>query len=150
MLLHDVDSTKGATSQKDAFHHITIVLSCAETPKSLNPCNGHLLHVLVKFKAQSRQSAKLFLQSSELGLPQPLTRSRLCPPPPRFWGRGTLAGERGVGRVPIQTRGHTLWYSLHIRTLWFKVILNLYIHGRNLLKVTSGVALERTSLASTS
>ncbi len=26
-------------------------------------------------------------------------------------GRGTLAGERGVGRVPIPTRGHTLWYS---------------------------------------
>jgi hypothetical protein len=59
---------------------------------------------------QSRQSAKLFLQSSELGLPQPLTRRRVfSPPPPRFWGeRGTLAGERGVGKVPIPTRGHTL------------------------------------------
>ncbi len=39
---------------------------------------------------QSRRSAKLFLQSSELGLPLPLKR-------------------RGVGRVPIPTRGHTLW-----------------------------------------
>jgi hypothetical protein len=28
---------------------------------------------------QSRQSAKLFLKSSELGLPQPLTRRRVCP-----------------------------------------------------------------------
>ncbi len=37
--------------------------------------------------------------------------------PPRFWGGGTLASERGVGRVPIPTRGHTLWYSLYIRTL---------------------------------
>jgi hypothetical protein len=37
---------------------------------------------------QSRQSAKLFLNSSELGLPRPLTR----------WG-------------------HTLWYSLYIHTL---------------------------------
>jgi hypothetical protein len=35
------------------------------------------------------------------------------PSPPRFWGRGTLAGEREVGRVPIPTRGHTLWYSLY-------------------------------------
>ncbi len=26
------------------------------------------------------------------------------PPPPRFGGRGTLAGERGDGRVPIPTR----------------------------------------------
>jgi hypothetical protein len=24
----------------------------------------------------------------------------------------------GVGRVPIPTRGHKLWYSLYIRTLW--------------------------------
>ncbi len=39
---------------------------------------------------QSRQSAKLFLQSSELGLPQPLN------PPPRFWGEGhTRWRERG-------------------------------------------------------
>jgi hypothetical protein len=32
--------------------------------------------------AQSRQSAKLFLQSSELELPHPLSRRRVCPPPP--------------------------------------------------------------------
>ncbi len=37
--------------------------------------------------------------------------------PPRFWGRVTLAGERGVGRVPIPARGHTLWYSLYIYVL---------------------------------
>ncbi len=40
------------------------------------------------------------------------------PPPPGSGGKGTLAGERGVGKVPIPTRGHTLWYSLYIRTLW--------------------------------
>ncbi len=42
-------------------------------------------------------------------------------PSPGSGGRGTLAGERGVGRVPIPTRGQTvrtLWYSLYIRTLW--------------------------------
>jgi hypothetical protein len=59
-----------------------------------------------RHKATTQQSAKLFLQSSELGLPQPLTRRRVCPPV-----------ERGVGRVPIPTRGQTLWYSLYIRTL---------------------------------
>ncbi len=53
-----------------------------------------------------------FLQSSELGLP-PTPQSQVAgerpPPPPPFGsgGRGTLAGERGVGRVPISTRGHT-------------------------------------------
>jgi hypothetical protein len=48
--------------------------------------------------AQSRQNAKLFLQSSELGLPQPLTRRRVCPTPPLVPGGGahSLARE-GVG-----------------------------------------------------
>jgi hypothetical protein len=41
---------------------------------------------------QSRKSAKLFLKSSELGLPQPLTRRRVCPPP-RFWGESPNADE---------------------------------------------------------
>ncbi len=41
---------------------------------------------LILLGAQSRQSAKLFLQSSELGLPQPLTRRRECPP--WLWGEG--------------------------------------------------------------
>jgi len=48
-------------------------------------------------RVQSRQSAKLFLQSSELGLPQPLARRRVTVPPPRSGGRGTLACERGRG-----------------------------------------------------
>jgi hypothetical protein len=66
---------------------------------------------------QSRQSARLFLQSSELGLPLPLTRRRVCPSP-GSGGRGTLAGERGVGRVPILTRGYTLWYSVYLHTVF--------------------------------
>jgi hypothetical protein len=71
------------------------------------------------------QSAKLFLQSSELGLPQPLTRRRVCPlPSPRSGGRGTLAGERRVGRVPSPTRGHTRWYSLYICTLCTALSVN--------------------------
>ncbi len=46
--------------------------------------------------SQSGQSAKLFLQSSELGLPQPLTRRRSCPP--FGWGGGTHAlASGGVG-----------------------------------------------------
>ncbi len=40
------------------------------------------------------------------------------PPPLGSGGRGTLAMERVVGRVPIPARGHTLWYSLYICTLW--------------------------------
>jgi hypothetical protein len=48
-----------------------------------------------------------FLQSSELGLP-PTPHPQASVPPPLGSGvRGTLAGEIGVGRVPIPTRGHT-------------------------------------------
>jgi hypothetical protein len=39
------------------------------------------VHVVLKYP-QRRQSAKLFLQSSELGLPHSLTRKRVCNPPP--------------------------------------------------------------------
>jgi hypothetical protein len=57
-----------------------------------------------------------FLQSPELGLPNPFTRRLVCPPPPFGSGGGgggrahSLAGEG----VPIPTRGHRLWYSIYI------------------------------------
>ncbi len=50
-----------------------------------------------EFVAQSRQSAKHFLQSSELGLPQPLTSRRVCTSPPFGSGGNTLARGRGHG-----------------------------------------------------
>jgi hypothetical protein len=61
---------------------------------------------------QSRQSARFFLQSSELGPPHFFTHKRVCPPPP-FGSGGTplLAGEGG-GVVP--TRGQTLWFSRYV------------------------------------
>ncbi len=48
--------------------------------------------------------------------PQPPTRRLVCPLPPVSGGRGTLAGEKGVGRVPIQTRG------IHCGTLYMYVL----------------------------
>ncbi len=35
------------------------------------------------------------------------------PPPPGSGERDTLASERGVERVPIPTRGQTLWYHFY-------------------------------------
>jgi hypothetical protein len=71
---------------------------------------------------QSRQSANLFLQSSELGLPQPLTRRRMCPPP-RFWGEGhTCWRERG-------------WESPNSDEGTYTVVLLIYtyfVHDTNL------------------
>ncbi len=71
--------------------------------------------------------------SSELGLPPTPHPQASVPPPPCFWGegntrrlvcplppvsggRGTLAGEKGVGRVPIPTRG------IHCGTLYMYVL----------------------------
>jgi hypothetical protein len=63
--------------------------------------------------AQSRQSAKLFLQSLELGLPQPLTRRPVSPPPLLVPGGGAHSlGREGVG----ESR-----YSVNICTLWSNV-----------------------------
>jgi hypothetical protein len=71
-------------------------------------------------KAQSRQSARLFLQSSELGLPRPLIPWRVCFPLLWFRGRDILACGRSGGRgVSIRTRRQTLqvrWYSRFIFT----------------------------------
>jgi hypothetical protein len=73
----------------------------------------------LQFVSQCRQSAKIFIQSSELGLPQPLARSRVCPPSPLwFRRRGTLAGERGVGESQFR-RGDIRCGTLCICTLWY-------------------------------
>jgi hypothetical protein len=56
--------------------------------------------------------------SSELGLSQPLSRQRVFPSPQKQGGGGTLACWWGVGGSPNSDEGHTLWYSLYVRTLW--------------------------------
>ncbi len=58
--------------------------------------------------------------------PNPSPAGEWAPPPFGSGGRGTLAGERGVGRLPIPTRGQTLWYSLYIRTLWSYLSLSAF------------------------
>ncbi len=48
--------------------------------------------------------------------PNPSTAGECTPPPHGSGGRGTLAGERGYGRVPIPTRGK------HCGTLYIYVL----------------------------
>ncbi len=66
---------------------------------------------------------RLLLQSSELGLPHPLTRRRVCLPPFGSGGRGgaqrTRLRERGGGGGGPNTDegGQTQWYSRYICTL---------------------------------
>jgi hypothetical protein len=68
---------------------------------------------------QSRQSTKLFSSRRDWDFPTPSPQASVPPPPFGSGGRGTLAGERGGGRVPIPMRGHTLSYSLHLCTFWY-------------------------------
>jgi hypothetical protein len=49
---------------------------------------------------------------------QPLSRQRVFPSPQKQGGGGTLACGWGVGGSPNSDEGHTLWYSLYVRTLW--------------------------------
>ncbi len=49
------------------------------------------------------------------------------PPPFGSGGRGTLAGEKEGGRVPIPTRGHTLRYIYFVvgkNGEWYKSLIS--------------------------
>ncbi len=73
--------------------------------------------------AQSRQSARLFFQSSALGLlpPPPLTRRRVCTSPPLVQGGGShlLAGGGWGGGGPYSDEGtDTVVLYRYMCTLW--------------------------------
>ena len=76
------------------------ILICATVPLML--VSQSLGYSILLSGTPSRQSTRLFLQSSQLGPPPPHTRLR----------------ERGCGIVPIRTKGQTQWYSRYICTLW--------------------------------
>jgi hypothetical protein len=57
--------------------------------------------------------------------PNPSSAGEYAPPSFGSGGRGTLAGERGGGRVPIPTRGHTPWYSIYKYFVVRKQLINL-------------------------
>ncbi len=59
----------------------------------------------MKIIPQSRQSARIFLQSSELGLPHSLTRRRVCLPLLPFGSGGRTHSLAGEGRSPNSDDG---------------------------------------------
>ena len=92
--------------------HSTWLLGCRE--KSFSPDQ--------RSQSQSRQSTRLFLQSSELGPPTPSSAGECAPPPHRFRGGGyTLGCGR---RVPIRTGDRRCDTLARYRcTLWVQCIL---------------------------
>ncbi len=69
--------------------------------------------------------------------PKPLNRRRVCVPPPL-----PLVQEEGhtrlreKGGVPIPTRGHTLWYSMYICTLWGTTGKSLQVPAHGVMALT--------------
>jgi hypothetical protein len=65
-------------------------------------------------------------------------------PHPLVQGAGTPACGRGVGGVPIPTRGHTLWYSVYLSTLCCagSVKLNFFAELRSVSSFGIGSSAE--------
>jgi hypothetical protein len=58
------------------------------------------------------------MPSSELGLPPNPHPLASVPPTPCFWGEGNTRWRERGWESPNSNEGHTLWYSLYVRTLW--------------------------------
>jgi hypothetical protein len=79
-------------------------------------------NVYYEYGPQCRQSAKLFLQSSELELPHPLARRRVCPPSLWFGEEGHTRWRKKGWERPNSDEGTytvVLYIHIHICTLWY-------------------------------
>jgi hypothetical protein len=73
--------------------YIFLLYSNQQTKTNLYEINISKVHAMVddlvkKLSPQNRQSFRLFLHSSELGLPHPFTRRRVLTHTPFGWGGG--------------------------------------------------------------
>ncbi len=72
---------------------------------------------LINTKYVHIKSTTVYAPCRNWDSPQPLSRQRVFPSPQKQGGGGTLACGWGVGGSPNSDEGHTLWYSLYVRTL---------------------------------
>ncbi len=80
--------------------------------------------------AQSRQNAKLFLQSSEFGLPNPSPAGKCAPPPLVPWGGAHSLGREGLGESQFRRGTYTVVLCIYcICTLCHTG--RIYSHDRN-------------------
>jgi hypothetical protein len=82
----------------------------------------------------------LFLQSSELGLPQPLTRRRVCPPPFGSGGGAHSLAREGVGESQFQ-RG-----DIPCGTLYMYVLCDAELKSPSLERTLSRALYFRTDI----
>jgi hypothetical protein len=88
----------------------------SETALPASPKSYGFVKTTFLCRAESRQSAQLFSSRRNWDSPNPSPAGE-CARSAGSGGRGTLAGERGGGRVPIPTKGHTLCGTLFIYVL---------------------------------
>ncbi len=64
---------------------------------------------------------RLLSFSPLVGIGTPPTPHPRASVPPPLWPFGSGGGSHSLARVPIPTRGHTLWYSLYIKKFIFHI-----------------------------
>jgi hypothetical protein len=82
------------------------------------PCPSLLGWVGGRHKVRTYKEYHSVWPSSELGLPPTPHPQASVPPPPCFWGEGNTRWQERGWESPNSNEGHTLWYSLYVRTLW--------------------------------
>jgi len=85
-------------------------------PHTLAGESGELTESL-HHKVRTYKEYHLECPSSELGLPPTPHPQASVPPPPCFWGEGNTRWRERGWESPNSDDGHTLWYSLYVRTL---------------------------------
>ncbi len=101
---------------RNRFQGMNSASLCSLAGRYDNPLPPRFLAPIASLKIPA-QSAKLFSSRRNWDSPNPSPASE-CAPHPLVQAGGTLACGRGVGEVQIPTRGHTLWYSVYISTLY--------------------------------
>ncbi len=72
-------------------------------------------------KVRTYKEYHIICPSSELGLPPTPHPQISVPPPPCFCGEGNTRWRERGWESPNSDEGHTLWYSLYVRTLWTSI-----------------------------
>jgi hypothetical protein len=81
--------------------------------------SGNLVKPLLSTKYVHIKSTTVYAPRRNWDSPPTPHSQASVPPPPCFWGEGnTRRRERGW-ESPNSDEGHTLWYSLYVRTLCF-------------------------------
>jgi len=113
------------------WNRITSVLHYQKmaTQYRLSPRNGWLSIYPTKYVQRTYKEYHSVCPSSELGLPPTPHPQASVPPPPCFWGEGNTRWRERGWESPNSDEGHTLWYSLYVRTLWLGESSNVRIMG---------------------